>query len=102
MANNPNTPPPPDDLPDPVEVELVAFLDGELEPSQAHDVEAKLAADAGLRARAAALKKTFDLLDFLPQPEPSPEFATRTLDRLPAAKSGTAAPSTKSCPRSGF
>lgn len=89
MATDPNTPPPNDDLPDPIEADLVAFLDGELDPSLAHDVEAKLAADADLRARAAALKKTFDLLDFLPRPEPSPEFATRTLDKLPVAKAAT-------------
>jgi hypothetical protein len=88
----PDTPKPlpEDDLPDPVEAELVAFLDGELDPSAAHEVQTKLAADAALRAEAAALKKSFDLLDYLPKPEPSPEFATRTLDRLPAVKSGTA------------
>src|SRR5262249_27668252 len=49
------------------------------------------AADAELRKRAAALKKTFDLLDYLPRPEPSPTFATRTLDKLPAAKSSAEA-----------
>jgi len=48
----PDTPKPlpEDDLPDPVEAELVAFLDGELDPSAAHEVQTKLAADAALRA----------------------------------------------------
>jgi anti-sigma factor RsiW len=73
---------------DPFEAELVAYLDGELEPSAARKVEARLASDPGARARAAALKKTFDLLDYLPKREPSPTFASRTLERLPAAKSG--------------
>lgn len=71
---------------DPFEAELVAFLDGELDPVAARRVRAKLDADPALRARAAALKKSFDLLDYLPKPEPSPTFATRTLDKLPAAK----------------
>ena len=73
--------------PDPVEAELIAYLDGELDPAVARKVEAKLAADPHLRARAAALKRTFELLDFLPKPEPSPSFTTRTLDKVPAVKS---------------
>ena len=81
----------PDDLPpaDPFETELVAYLDGELDPDAAHRVEQRLAADPAARAKAAALKKTFDLLDFLPQPEPSTTFTTRTLDKLPALGSGS-------------
>jgi hypothetical protein len=76
--------------PDPFEAELVAYLDGELDAAAARKVEARLAADPGARAKAAALKKTFDLLDYLPKPDPSPNFTTRTLDRLPAMKSGPA------------
>src|SRR5262245_3790048 len=94
MPDDPKLPTPlPDDgpAPDPVEVELIAYLDGELDAAAARKVEAKLAADAELRKRAAALKKTFDLLDYLPRPEPSPTFATRTLDKLPAAKSSVEA-----------
>ena len=33
-------------------------------------------------------QKTFDLLDYLPKPDPSPNFTTKTLDKLPALKSG--------------
>lgn len=85
--------PPTDDAPppDPAEAELVAYLDGELDATAARRVEAKLAGDPKLRARAAALKKTFDLLDFLPKPEPSPTFATRTIDKIPAVKAAVSA-----------
>jgi hypothetical protein len=77
---------------DPFEAELVAYLDGELDPTAARQVEARLATDPDARAKAAALKKTFDLLDYLPKPEASPNFTTRTLDKLPAVKSGSATP----------
>ena len=81
----------PDDLPplDPFEAELVAYLDGELDAAAARRIEERLAADPAARAKAAALKKTFDLLDYLPKPEPSPTFTTRTLDKLPVLQSGS-------------
>lgn len=71
---------------DPFEAELVAYLDGELEPAAARKVEVRLAADPDARAKATALKRTFGLLDYLPKPEPSPTFTTRTLERLPVMK----------------
>lgn len=74
---------------DPFEAELVAYLDGELDTAAARGVEARLATDPAARAKAAALKKTFDLLDFLPKPEPTSTFTTRTLDRIPAIQSGS-------------
>ncbi|MBA4187166.1 MAG: hypothetical protein C0467_04025 [Planctomycetaceae bacterium] len=84
---------------DPFEAELVAYLDGELEPSAARKVEVRLAADPAARAKATALKKTFGLLDYLPKPEPSPTFASRTLERLPAMKSAQAqSPSNRAIP----
>ena len=73
--------------PDPVDAELIAYLDGELEPAAARDLEDRLDADAMLRARADELKRSYDLLDFLPRPEPSPTFATRTMDKLPVSGS---------------
>ena len=73
--------------PDPFEAELVAYLDGELDAPAARKVEARLATDPEARARAAALKKSFDLLDYLPKPEPSANFTTRTLELLPPVKS---------------
>src|SRR5262245_30216124 len=84
-------PMPDDDAPaaDPFEADLVAYLDGELDPLAARKVEERLASDPAARQKAAALKKTFDLLDYLPKPEPSPTFTTRTLDKIPALKSGS-------------
>ncbi|MDY3553722.1 hypothetical protein R5W24_002835 [Gemmata sp. JC717] len=79
--------------PDPFEADLVAYLDGELDPAAARRVEDRLAEDPAARARAAELKKSFDLLDYLPTAGPSPNFTTRTLEKLPAvrppASSGT-------------
>src|SRR5262245_49608728 len=100
-------PPMPDDdtttPADPFEAELVAYLDGELDPAAARKVEARLASDPEARAKAAALKKTFDLLDYLPRHEPSPNFTTRTLDRLPAmqADPGSRPPATSAGRTSG-
>jgi hypothetical protein len=71
--------------PDPIDAELIAYLDGELEPSAARALEDRLDADPKLRARAEGLKRSYDLLDFLPKPEPSPTFATRTMDKLPVS-----------------
>lgn len=72
-------------LPDPFEAELVAYLDGELDATNARRVEVRLASDPAARAKASALKKTYELLDYLPRPEPSPDFTTRTLHKLPLA-----------------
>lgn len=72
-------------LPDPFEAELVAYLDGELDAADARRVEARLATDPAARAKATALKKTYDLLDYLPQTEPSADFTTRTLLKLSGA-----------------
>lgn len=81
-----------DPPPDTFEAELVAYLDGELEPAAARQIENRLAADPVARDKAAALKRTFDLLDYLPKPEASPNFTSRTLERLPIAKSSPAQP----------
>src|SRR5689334_1695542 len=62
--------------------DLVAYLDGELTGAAARAVEAKLALNPAARAEAESLKRTWDLLDYLPRPEPSPSFTERTLSRL--------------------
>jgi anti-sigma factor RsiW len=84
------------------ENELVAYLDGELDERTAHDLEQKLQADAVLRREADGLKRTWELLDFLPQPEPTPTFTSRTLDKLtvlrPTTTSSQAAPVLTSTP----
>ncbi len=81
MADNP-TPDPASHPPDDPDADLIAYLDGELDGPEAREVEARLALDPAARAKAEAYKKTFNLLDYLPRPEPSPDFATRTLTRV--------------------
>ncbi len=81
------------DEPKPLDdAELIAYLDGELAAPDAQAVEAKLALDPVARSKATALKKTFDLLDFLPKPEPSVDFTTRTLTKLQPVISGQSLP----------
>jgi anti-sigma factor RsiW len=62
--------------------ELVAYLDGELNEQAARTLEAKLSLDPRARAEAVALQKTWELLDYLPRPEPSANFTHRTLERV--------------------
>ena len=81
------------DEPEPLDdAELIAYLDGELGDPEAQAIEAKLALDPVARSKATALKKTFDLLDFLPKPEPSVDFTTRTLTKLQPVVSGQSVP----------
>jgi anti-sigma factor RsiW len=61
---------------------LVAYLDGELDEAEARALEAKLNLDPNARTEAEALRQAWDLLDYLPRPEPSPSFTNRTLDRI--------------------
>jgi hypothetical protein len=72
--------------------ELVAYLDGELDPKAAESVATRLTLDPRLRAEADALQRAWDILDVLPRPQPSAAFATRTLSQvipLPPSQSGT-------------
>jgi len=62
--------------------ELVAYLDGELPKSAVRTLEAKLTTDPRMRTELETLRKTWELLDHLPKPTPSPDFASRTLDRV--------------------
>jgi hypothetical protein len=75
MANSPP-------LSDDQRAELVAYLDGELPKPAALAVEAKLNTDSRMRAEVETLRRTWELLDHLPKPEPTPQFASRTLDRV--------------------
>jgi anti-sigma factor RsiW len=62
--------------------DLVAYLDGELDGEKARALEARISRDPKIRAEADALAKSWELLDYLPRPEPSPNFTHRTLDRI--------------------
>src|SRR5262245_25482670 len=85
-------------MPDPLNEnerdELIAYLDGELTESEARSVESKLNRDPRVRSEADAMRRTWELLDYLPRPEASPSFTHRTMDRLatvqPSAKSQAA------------
>jgi anti-sigma factor RsiW len=68
--------------------DLVAYLDGELEGEAARALEAKLSLSAEARAEAEALKRTWEMLDYLPRAEPSPHFTERTLSRLSPVSAG--------------
>jgi anti-sigma factor RsiW len=61
---------------------LVAYLDGELHGAQATAMEARLSVNPQARAEAESLKRTWQLLDYLPKPESSHDFKTKTLSRI--------------------
>ena len=69
-------------LSDKERADLVAYLDGELDEAASRTIEAKLNLDPQARAEEVALRKTWELLDYLPRAEPSPSFTHRTLERL--------------------
>jgi anti-sigma factor RsiW len=69
-------------LSDEERAELVAYLDGEATGDAKRAVEAKLSLDPSWRAEAESLKRTWDLLDFLPRPEPKADFTQRTISKL--------------------
>jgi anti-sigma factor RsiW len=75
--------------------DLVAYLDGELEGQAARAMEQKLALDPAARAEAESLKRTWDMLDFLPKAEPSADFTRRTVTRLGPALTGARPPAAR-------
>ncbi|MGI8979394.1 MAG: anti-sigma factor family protein [Pirellulaceae bacterium] len=70
---------------DPVEEELVAYLDEELEPEHRARVEHRLAADARYRDKLKHMQKSWDMLDVLARSEPDEGF-TRTTVAMVALK----------------
>ena len=90
----------PTDDPESDDPELIAYLDGELGADASRTVESKIGVDPAMRVKVDEYKKTYDLLDYLPKPEPSPSFTTRTLTRLhPVTSSSTMVPSVPSLGR---
>ena len=69
---------------------LTAYLDGELDPKSAQDLEAKINLDPEARKEVDALKQTWGLLDYLPKVEPSNGFLHRTMERLSLETMGKA------------
>ena len=72
--------------------EIVAYLDGELDPKDAEGVTARLSLDPKLRAEAESLQRTWDILDILPRPQPSASFTTRTITQAIPIPSGASGP----------
>jgi anti-sigma factor RsiW len=68
---------------------LVAYLDGELDAQAARALEAKLNLDAEARAEAEALRRTWEVLDYLPRPEPTATFSNRTVERVSSLRQQT-------------
>jgi hypothetical protein len=70
---------------DPVEEELVAYLDEELDPEHRARVEQRLTADAHYRDKLRHMQKSWDMLDLLARSEPDEGF-TRTTVAMVALK----------------
>src|SRR5262245_16644980 len=69
-------------LTDEERAELVAYLDNEIGGEAKRAIEAKLSRDPVWRAEAESLKRTWDLLDYLPKPEPKADFTQRTMSKI--------------------
>lgn len=61
---------------------LVAYLDNEVPEEIAAMLESKIAGSASARREVEELRRTWDLLDFLPMPEASTDFSQRTIEVL--------------------
>jgi anti-sigma factor RsiW len=62
--------------------DLVAYLDGELPEAHTRVISTKLTQSATARREVEILKKTWELLDFLPRPKAPPEFSERTISHI--------------------
>lgn len=62
--------------------QLVAYLDGELDPEAARRIEQRLASDPAFRARLQQLQRTWDLLDDLPRSEATSTFTRSTVEMV--------------------
>jgi len=69
-------------LSDEAREELIAYLDGELDDAGVRAVEERLQRDPQARREAEELKKTWEMLDYLPRSRASGTFTTRTLTQL--------------------
>lgn len=78
--NQPLTPPTEEIAPP--DAELVAYLDGELEPDHARRIEQRLASDERCRERLRQLQRSWDLLDSLPRAEASSTFTRSTIEMV--------------------
>jgi anti-sigma factor RsiW len=61
---------------------LVAYIDGELTDAESRAIATKLTQSATARREVESLKKTWDLLEYLPRPAASAEFSQGTLTAI--------------------
>jgi len=61
---------------------LVAFLDGEVDEDIARGLEEKMSKSESVRREIQALEKTWGMLDWLPRPELPQDFASQTVSRI--------------------
>lgn len=67
---------------DPIQEELVAYLDGELDAEAGQRVERRLAEDVQYRQRLQELQQAWDLLDYLPRSQVSESFTQTTVQMV--------------------
>jgi anti-sigma factor RsiW len=67
---------------------LIAYLDGELDEEATRELEARINRDPVVRTEVESLRRTWELLDYLPRAEPSPTFTSRTVERLATQRAG--------------
>ncbi len=77
----------PDALSEQEREELIAYLDGELDPQAARAVEEKLQRDPRWQREAEGLKTAWDMLDYLPQAQATATFTEQTLTLFAASRS---------------
>jgi hypothetical protein len=79
--------------------QLVAYLDGELDPESSRRIEELLATDAEVRCRVQELERTWNLLDDLDTAPVDGHFTQSTLEMVAVAASGDAEESLAEAPR---
>lgn len=84
METNPHNAVPTDE-PSPIEEQLVAYLDGELDDDSARQIEERLTSDSTLRDQLSRLERTWDALDELEQAEVDEEFTKTTIEMVAVA-----------------
>src|SRR5688572_4633345 len=64
---------------DPLDEELVAYLDGEIDPTGRVRIERRLAEDDAFRRRLRRMQQTWEALDLLPQASVGDAFTSSTM-----------------------
>ena len=73
---------------DPLDEELVAYLDGEIDPTGRVRIERRLAEDDAFRRRLRRMQQTWEALDLLPQASVGDAFTSSTMTLVVAEQEG--------------